>query len=1213
MKRLICIFTVAALILSMNSLCFAADGGVYEYNSESEKEYVESILNNYDGENYRTDVFEGNPIYLLEENFLENGNALIKKEAMPAGWNVDRSNGRVMSNGTYLCLMDGDPNGDVSMTHEIMKHYNGKITLETSFVMIHYCHDGFNISLSGNGETAFKLVTKGDKVGYETSKGTFVAVSNYKPDEAVTVKIIADMDSHTVDYIVNGKTVFNAPFYGNPEYVNELKYSTGDEGEMVVGLVFAHVYINYIVNERFLTSGIGKTPYDWTLNEERISDTGVYELYSQRVDKTSYKLKTSSVLERPVLTKKFTSDADELVADFYVLIPEKYDGIAVNFKCATQDTLTIGVNGEDFVINGDTVIYKDFVKNLWYRFKLEINQKNNTVDIYLNFNLIAKDVPLLKTNKIDEISFTTGRQKGAVFWVDDILIYENLPLPEGYPTKPQEPDKKSEYSTGMLMYSMWREGFHFGWDRLSPYEERTPYLGYYTEGLAETADWETKWLIENGIDFQIFPFCGVDQTELAPIKKPIRGQALIDGFFVGEYQMDFCIMWSNPSAKTIKGLKDFEENILPFWIEYYFKNPNYKTVDNKLLVYSYNTIKIVEFLGGDESFEKALELMDSAAKDLGFDGVLFVSSEHLSTEDAAKFGLAQYQYSWGTSADNSNAVITSTNEIMSADYKYYSPSICQGFNTTPWRVGTAGFMSPDDVSAMVDNVIEHQAEWKKNGNKLSNLITLTCWNEWGEGHFFAPSKLYGFSYLNIFRDAFTNDGVLYEQSLPTEKSFARMNVLYPIGRQGLKLPDDQVKPLDYDDLYLMERLDFSTEEDYSRLEIEKSVSSIEQKDNMLVGYANAVDPSVFINDLSIDATKVKQIKVRAYQEIPGSFTLYYQTTDDPNMGVSGKRFVGSLAGDGISEITLSPYDTKKLTGDITRMRIDPDDNVMGEFRVESIEIYGNDINDTKVIVDGSEFKNNTKVRVVDDTAYMSVYRYMYVNQNAYVEWDRPEGRLHIDYDGDSIDLYDNDKKYVINNMNKEFKNAPFYADGNFFVPIRDFFEMLGYTVGWDDEQSAVTLESPVYQNVKKMTKTDKPVWNFNVDGYTEGWTVNNRSMKTIVKDGVMRCSARLNPVTLQITGLKIDTSEYNYAIIRIKNNTDTNTGRLYFLNETNKEFGADTRYMCNLSSNDKKIKEYVINLHDNSNYSGTITDLRFDIPANSGAFYIDCIKLVKDL
>lgn len=1212
MKRLISAFTAATLILSTNSLCLAADGGVYEYNSDAEKEYVENILDNYDGSKFTTDVFEGNPTYLLEENFLENGNELINSECMPAGWDVDRSNGRVMSNGTYVCMMDGDPNGDVSMTHELMKHYSGKITLETSFVMIHYCHDGFNISMSGKGGTAFKLVTKGDKIGYETDKGTFVAVSNYKADEIVTVKIVADMDTKTVDYTVNDKTLLNAPFYGNPEYIGELKYSTGNEGEMVVGLRFAHVYVNYIVNERFLTSGTGKTPYDWNLNEEKISDTGVYELYSQRVDKTSYKLKTSSILERPVLSKKFECDADEFVADFYMMIPEKYDGIAMNLKCETSNTLTISVDGDNFAVNGET-LYKNFVENLWYRFKIIVNQKENKADIYLNFNLVAKDVPLEKTKKVDEISFSTGSQKGAILWVDDILIYENLPLPKGYPTEPQKPDKKDEYSTGMLMYSMWREGFHFGWDRMSPYEERTPYLGFYTEGMAETADWETKWLIENGIDFQIFPFCGIDSTELTPIKKPIRGQALIDGFFVGQYQMDFCIMWSNPTAKTIKGLQDFEDNILPFWIEYYFKNPNYKTIDNKLLVYSYNTIKIVEYLGGEESFKTALELLDNAAKDLGYDGVVFVSSEHLSTDEAEKYGLAQYRYSWGSSADNSNAVITSTNEVMNSDYKGYSPSICQGFNTTPWRVGTAGFMSPDDVQKMVDNVLDNQEEWKKNGNEYANLITLTCWNEWGEGHFFAPSKLYGFSYLNIFRNAFTNDGVLYDQSLPSEESFLRMNVLYPVGRQGLKLPDDQVKPLDYDDLYLMQRLDFSTSEDYGRLEIEKSVSSIEQKDNMLVGYADAVDPSVFINDLSIDATKVKQIKLRGYQETPGSFTLYYQTTEDTNMGVSGKRFVGSMAGSGISEITLTPYDTKKLVGNITRMRIDPDDNVMGEFRVESIEIYGSDQNDVKVIIDGSEFKNNTKVRMVDDTAYMSVYRYMYVNQKAYVTWNRPQGRLHIDYNGDSFDFYDNDKKYTVNNMTKEFKNAPFYDDGNFFVPVRDFFEMLGYTVGWDDEQSAITLESPVYQNVKKAGTNDKPVWNFNIDGYTEGWTINNRSMKTVVKDGVMRCSARLNPVTMQITGLNIDTKEYNYAIIRIKNNTDTNTGRLYFLNESNKEFGAATRYMINLSSNDKKIKEYVINLHDNSNYSGTITDLRFDVPANSGAFYIDSIKLVKDI
>ena len=70
----------------------------------------------------------------------------------------------------------------------------------------------------------------------------------------------------------------------------------------------------------------------------------------------------------------------------------------------------------------------------------------------------------------------------------------------------------------MLMYSMWREGIHYGWDRISPYENRKPYTGWYTEGSSEVADWDIKWLTEHGFDYQVFTWSRENANANLPVK-----------------------------------------------------------------------------------------------------------------------------------------------------------------------------------------------------------------------------------------------------------------------------------------------------------------------------------------------------------------------------------------------------------------------------------------------------------------------------------------------------------------------------------------------------------------------------------------------------------------------------------------------------------------------------------------------------------------------
>lgn len=1189
--------------------------GTHEYASDAEARFVDTFLKNrhYAG-GYDTSVFEGHHTYLLEDDFLECGNSVIDYDMQPNGWDVDRRGGRLRGDGVHMCLMDGDPDNVVSLSHRLMTHRKGDLVLETAMIMKSSRHDGFSYALTGGGRMVLRLETQGDHIGLITGTGAFAKISPYIPDVLIPIKATVHMDKRTVDVIVGDAAEAGIPFAQDASVIDTVTISTSRKGEMTTALPFVHIHINYLVNERFLTTAEKATPGDWTLNGAGAGNAGTAVMESQRVDTRSYRLTTSGAHEHPRIFKPFDTKAKKLTTEFYVLIPQKNDGGSISLMNGHEQALSIGTKDGGFVLNGDRVIYADYVADLWYRFKIKTDADSGKASVTINYNKVADHVELGSRRLINGIEFSSGTNEGAVFWLDDVSVYESLPLMQGYPSKPRTVTPADGVEIGMIMYSMWREGGHFGWDRMSPYEERIPYLGYYTEGCAETADWETKWLVEHGVTYQILPFCGVTTSKPEPIKKPIRGHALIDGLLTAEYKMAFCIMWSSAKPETIGGLDDFKANILPFWIEYYFKNPNYMKISGKILIYTYATDKIAQCLGGAEAFKNAIGLMDDAARTLGFDGAIVVANEAMPPDQAKELGIYKYRYGWDSAADDGEAVKKGITAMMeTGDFRKFIPSVCQGYNTTPWRINSVGFMTPEEIDTIFSYLAQNRAKWLSMGNPAANIITLTCWNEWGEGHFYAPSTLHGFSYMNAVRKTFTKAGTLDDEQFPDARSLARMGVLYPEGRQTLKLMPDQVTASAGETLVPLAKIDFSKTDDFARLEIGNGVKNMRSENGMLAADAVKNDPSIYINNLDIDAAQVRQINVGAGQANGATFTVYYQTTDDPVMGKNNKRFAGSLVGLGVQNLTLLPAAKNKLKGKITRMRIDPDDNTYGEFRVSRIDILGTEKKDVAVVIDGHEYDNNTPIRTVDGTSCMSIYKYFYATERANIVWHRREGRLHLDYKKYSLDFVDGQKEYTVNGMTHEFKTAPFYADGNFFVPIKAFFEAIGFDVVWNSEEQRFELTSETGRQLARRETPEPGKWEFDVDGYLDGWSIGSSNRKTIVKDGVLRMSPDRSPATMSISGLSLKSSDYRYAIIRLENRSDADCGRFYFLNEHVTRFGKDAGYSFDLSRNDTSFNDYVIDLTANRHYKGTIIQLRLDLAGQDGAIHVDSIRLTKDV
>jgi hypothetical protein len=231
----------------------------------------------------------------------------------------------------------------------------------------------------------------------------------------------------------------------------------------------------------------------------------------------------------------------------------------------------------------------------WNTIRVECYDEQSTV--FLNGR---ERINVKNKADIDQVVF----ENLGITYLDNINVFSLSDVPIDYVPKPQ-PVKKDDMYVGMMSCPIWREGNHFGWDKINPFPERKPYLGYYDEGSSEVADWEIKFLTEHGIDYEIFCWYVPRNWKESPIQP--RMPAIENALFHAKYKdmLKFSIMWENGAGRTTP--QGFKKYIVPFWLEYYFKNPNFLVVDNKPVLYVYSHLGLLEDFGSEENVKEALE------------------------------------------------------------------------------------------------------------------------------------------------------------------------------------------------------------------------------------------------------------------------------------------------------------------------------------------------------------------------------------------------------------------------------------------------------------------------------------------------------------------------------------------------------------------------------------------------------------------------------
>jgi len=379
----------------------------------------------------------------------------------------------------------------------------------------------------------------------------------------------------------------------------------------------------------------------------------------------------------------------------------------------------------------------------------------------------------------------------------NIKLYDYVPEP-----KPVTTDR----IVAAHYYAAWKKGaagIHNGFDDLHNYPERTPLMGYYDEENPITCDWEIKWAVEHGIN--CFIHCWYRKPE--NYGKPVTvddlrcGHALHEALFNAKYKkyMKFAIMFENSPRWGTTNSKDIVENLMPFWMENYFKKENYLVIDNKPVLFVFSQLRLGEMFSSAEEQKQAFDSCREYAKKHGFDGMVFANADATVSKDNLNNALKRgYDFKFGYTCGYTPAEdFPSEEEIIAGQCDvldrrleidplhdiatascFLDPSprttqhwIDMGYT---FHLYKKWHMSPENFRKVLRKMKE-KTDSLPEGAWGKKIFMIDNWNEWDEGHYVAPSHEFGFKYLQAIREELTERDNLPDYRTPQDLGLVNYN------------------------------------------------------------------------------------------------------------------------------------------------------------------------------------------------------------------------------------------------------------------------------------------------------------------------------------------------------------------------------------------------------------------------------------------------------
>ena len=1122
-----------------------------------------------------------------------------------SAWHIDNRN---LSQGSAgVGLTDMVINGSVEAWRDIDNVTEGLLGVD--FVAsIEHSKDGLSIMVTDDEKTPLIKLETVDGMYTFNGEATGVAVENGK----LYFRVKADLDENKAELYLNGKKIGGE--YALPDVAASRFYiSSDDESTSIVRPDRVDVYKDYIVNDLFLDPA-GSPLLQWNVT----GDASVVKKGGQGYnDLNSAELKTGAVAK-----KTFKKLSGSVVYETYMLFPADGDAGYVSLNSGDVSVAKLVVNN-DGVFKADGTKLRHHTNNIWQCLRIEADTVNNKVTYKVNGKIVGEGVLDNYASFVDSV--TVGNTSGTVFF-DDVTVQMTHTY-DDYAPVPQ-PITDDGYDVILNICSLWREGTHSGWGAESAYADIEPALGYYDEGIVEVADWEIKFMVENGIDIQhLCWYCPFNDIK-EPMKRTNLNFALHDGYFNAKYSdmMKFTFMWEN-NGTNVHSLEQFKEYIWPYWIDYYFLDDRYYTIDNKIVftVWNYNNYKAA--FGGTESGAKAAtDFMNEDIKKYGFDGVMvFFADGHSKSADTfatmANMGASgSYAYHWQQDGNNATSTIKRLDGNQAHGKLHIVPTVSVGFNNVGW----SGVRKPLAPLADHKQVLEHIKNnylTKLNGWK-SNTLIVSTWNEYGEGTYVMPAAgLHGFGYLENVAEVISGVTDHSNNIYPTEQQKARLGHLYPDSKTSLERLDiEQPKTDDsaYAPLYSVNGDAFVDGQRIAESRVE---------DGIYYATSNQGDPITALKQEylfePIDTKLIKAIKLVVKVEQTSFTELFFTTNESPNPTADKCFQINTNTPGQFVEYIIPTNTVKTFVGTLKSMRFDIVSS-NGSYAIKEFALLG--IDESKLPMTININTNTFEPTFAPEQRNGELYvvaepdKGFFKYNCFYYEWSRKTGVLRIlTADDKEVIFTVGSSKVLVNGEEILLPEAITLKDGLPVLPLYFLYDTIGIKYEKDGNKLQVyVIYSDEDEKYIEIIKNRKPFeYEFEVLGDAEGFTGGNCTF--VVENGCIvgvankTGSGGYDPI-IGLQNVEIDTKKYNCVTVSMKHTLPEHLEKthieLFFTTDT--DGTADQKKSMAIPVTTKKsddFVEYVFPIATNELWKGIVKYIRIDPVSNAGNFEIDYIRI----
>ncbi|MBR3415822.1 MAG: S-layer homology domain-containing protein [Clostridia bacterium] len=900
--------------------------------------------------------------------------------------------------------------------------------------------------------SVLKLETRDGVWGILGRDGSFSTLYDPAGQTKFVFDIKIDLYGESAGIVINDADLGLFPLAEAGVNVNigSFRFASGKEETVTFDLGLCDASVNYGLWEYFADQHLsGTLPEGWRYeNAYIVHNTGVTadaKLFDHYLG-----LGTAGRAE-----KSFEPTGGKTIVRFSILPAATGSDTVFTALGGGNALISVKTDETSFYVNGRRAY--DYAKNVWYYFYLVCDTETGEVQLKINgidrgeYSLTETGVPF------DAVRVENG---GEPLEYDAFFVYEDV-YHSDYVPEPVKPDGEEEYTVGMNTCCMWQNGFHGGWACITPYDDIRPVLGYYDEGVPETADWEIKYMVEHGIDFQSFVLFSVEET--GPVTTGL-GMHLEDGYKYAKYNdmLDYCLIWCSITPSCPRDMDAWRDYYVPYLIENHFKDPHYLVLDNKPVLQFFRFIDSRESpYWTSERRKEAFDYLDEEVRKLGFDGMIYIIEEIKGNPvEEGIDGL--YSYNQGklcTTFENLKYYIEEhSNEAEYSGNLYYVPTSAIGFNCVGWMEDRTPLMTPGDfrkgVEWIRDEYLTEHNKWAPDWAK--NLTIVCTWNEYGEGHYLMPCDgLHGFDYLDVLRETYTSEGADESLNLrPTEAQLERINRLYPQDLRLIRAQELGTYDNGVDDPVPL------TGETYEWID-EICVESC------VVGYDDnlTLEDGVICNDSSTqgyvtlrvdtdrDITKCSHAGVRIYVPERKIYMIFGGTGDHENF----ERFSStSLVGSGTVEDVSFGILTDG-TEQLVRIRLPAGAKLYSLKIAADVKTYF----PYKLNVLGSMIDHKVLPEISPRGDYLFGFDTIFTDLHlfgSFAEWNDAEGVLRLSLPGGVFEFTVGSAFYTLNGQRYYLGYPVHKTDGVPMIPLNVITDFAGYGIDYSDIRNAAVYE-----------------------------------------------------------------------------------------------------------------------------------------------------------